>query len=91
VLRWVFNKTNDHDNGFVDLYDVISWRADCCFFRYVHSLSPTSSERMPYTSALSKLRYLRMLVELVAEKNATTISRISIRTIAPFLKWLIRK
>jgi len=29
VLRWVFNKTNDHDDGSLDLYHLSSWGADC--------------------------------------------------------------
>jgi hypothetical protein len=38
-----------------------------------------------------QLRYLQALVEIAAEKYSTTISPISIQTIAPFLKGLIRK
>jgi hypothetical protein len=29
VLCQVFNKTTDHDDGFLDLYHVSSWGADC--------------------------------------------------------------
>jgi hypothetical protein len=46
---------------------------------------------VPDTNALSKFRYLQTLVEIAAEKNSTTISPVSIDTIAPYLKGLIQK
>ena len=86
-----FQQDNAHDDGFSDLYYVMTGRANSGFFRYVQSLSPTRSERLPDPSVLSKLRYLQTLVVFAAEKYSSRIFPISIHTIGPFLKGLIQK
>jgi hypothetical protein len=91
VLRRVFNKTNDHDIGFPNLYHVSSWGADRTPFWYAQPLPPSLFRPNARTNALSKLPNLQTLIEIAAGKNSTTIFPIPIDTIAPFLKGLTKK